>query len=118
MERAKVWIKRCFIIGSIVFVLFVCAKSGMTWKRYIDECNVSAHGSLGNYKGDNAILKLNKVLANIEMLTKIEGHYPEDLLQSLANSQMVAEKELDMKGIGNVINHVYIMHHELEQHLQ
>ena len=40
------------------------------------------------------------------MLTKIEGHYPEDLLQSLANSQMVAEKELDMKGIGNVINHV------------
>lgn len=66
----------------------------------------SAHGSLGNYKGDNAILKLNKVLANIEMLTKIEGHYPEDLLQSLANSQMVAEKELDMKGIGNVINHV------------
>lgn len=26
----------------------------------------SAHGSLGNYKGDNAILKLNKVLANIE----------------------------------------------------
>ena len=27
-------------IGSIVFVLFVCAKSGMTWKRYIDECNV------------------------------------------------------------------------------
>ena len=51
-------------------------------------------------------LKLKKVLANIEMLTKIEGHYPEDLLQSLANSQMVAEKELDMKGIGNVINHV------------
>ena len=66
----------------------------------------SDHGSLGIYKGDNAILKLNKVLANIEMLTKIEGHYPEDLLQSLANSQMVAEKELDMKGIGNVINHV------------
>ena len=66
----------------------------------------SAHGSLGNYKGDNAILKLNKVLENIEMLTKIEGHYPEELLQSLANSQMVAEKELDHPGIGNVINHV------------
>lgn len=40
------------------------------------------------------------------MLTKIEGHYPEDLLESLANSQMVAEKELGMEGIGNVINHV------------
>lgn len=66
----------------------------------------SAHGSLGNYKGDNAILKLNKVLANIEMLTKIEGHYPEDLLEALANSQMVAEKELGVEGIGRVINHV------------
>lgn len=66
----------------------------------------SAHGSLGNYKGDNAILKLGKVLANIEMLTKIEGHYPEDLLEALATSQMVAEKELGMEGIGRVINHV------------
>lgn len=66
----------------------------------------SAHGSLGNYKGDNAILKLNKVLTHIDLLTKIEGHYPEYLLQSLANSQMVAEKELGVPGIGNVINHV------------
>ena len=30
----------------------------------------------------------------------------QNFVQSLANSQMVAEKELDMKGIGNVINHV------------
>ena len=27
-------------IGSMVLVLFVCAKNGMTFKRYIDECNV------------------------------------------------------------------------------
>ena len=27
-------------IGSVVFVLFVCAKSGMTFKRYVDECNI------------------------------------------------------------------------------
>ncbi len=27
-------------IGSVVFVLFICSKSGMQWKRYIDECNV------------------------------------------------------------------------------
>lgn len=66
----------------------------------------SAHGSLGNYKGDNAILKLNRVLTHIDLLTKIEGHYPDYLLQSLANSQMVAEKELGVPGIGNVINHV------------
>ncbi|SFS35753.1 neurotransmitter:Na+ symporter, NSS family [Succinivibrio dextrinosolvens] len=27
-------------IGSIVFVLFICSKSGMQWKNYIDQCNV------------------------------------------------------------------------------
>ena len=66
----------------------------------------SAHGSLGNYKGDNAIFKLNKVLTHIDLLTRIEGHYPEDLLDALKTSQMVAEKELGVPGIGNVINHV------------
>lgn len=66
----------------------------------------SAHGSLGNYKGDNAILKLNKVLANIEMLTKVEGHIPEDLVPACETSMMVAEKELGQEGIGRVIKHV------------
>ncbi|MGN1281932.1 MAG: sodium-dependent transporter [Succinivibrio sp.] len=27
-------------IGSLVFVLFVTSKSGMTWNRYIQECNI------------------------------------------------------------------------------
>lgn len=27
-------------IGSVVFVLFVCAKNGMGFKRYIEECNI------------------------------------------------------------------------------
>jgi succinyl-diaminopimelate desuccinylase len=66
----------------------------------------SAHGSLGGFKGDNAILKLQKVLANLSELTKVEGHYPESLLHSLACSQFVADKELGVEGIGQVINHV------------
>jgi NSS family neurotransmitter:Na+ symporter len=27
-------------IGSVVFVLFVCAKNGMRWERFIEECNI------------------------------------------------------------------------------
>ena len=27
-------------IGSIVFVLFICSKSGMQWDRYIKQCNI------------------------------------------------------------------------------
>ena len=36
-------------IGSIVFVLFVCAKSGMGWKNYINECNVGKGFSMPNF---------------------------------------------------------------------
>ncbi|MBK5261632.1 MAG: ArgE/DapE family deacylase [Peptostreptococcaceae bacterium] len=66
----------------------------------------SAHGSLGGFKGDNAILKLQNVLSHLSELTKVEGHYPDSLLHSLKCSQFVAEKELGVKGIGHIINHV------------
>jgi succinyl-diaminopimelate desuccinylase len=66
----------------------------------------AAHGSLGGFKGDNAILKLQKVLENVHLLTAIEGHYPDNLLHALQNSKRVAEMELQTSGIGEVINHV------------
>ena len=58
-------------IGSIVFVLFVCAKSGMTWKRYIDECNVG--------KGFNMSEKLffyyRYILTSIVVVVLAIGYY-------------------------------------------
>ncbi len=66
----------------------------------------SAHGSLGNYKGDNAILKLNKVLPHIDLLTKIKGNFPDYLLEALETSKQVAEKAIGIPGAGEVIGHV------------
>ena len=58
-------------IGSIVFVLFVCAKSGMSWKRYIDECNVG--------KGFNMSEKLffyyRYILTSIVVVVLAIGYY-------------------------------------------
>lgn len=66
----------------------------------------SAHGSLGNYKGENAILKLSRVLPHVSMLTEIEGHFTERQQKPLRDSQMLAEKENSIPGLGKVINHV------------
>ncbi len=36
-------------IGSIVFVLFICSKSGMQWKKYIEQCNVGKGFSMPSF---------------------------------------------------------------------
>lgn len=66
----------------------------------------SAHGSLGNYKGDNAILKLCKVLNNIGRLHTIKGNYTENQKEALENSKYIAKNKLNVQGIENVIDHV------------
>ena len=67
---------------------------------------MSAHGSLGNYKGDNAIIKLSKVLQNIGRLHNIKGNYSKDQEEALYNSKMIAKEKLNVPGIENVIDHV------------
>lgn len=66
----------------------------------------SAHGSLGNFKGENAILKMMKVLEHVSMLTEIKGNFSERQQKPLADSIMLAEKKNEIPGIGRVIDHV------------
>lgn len=65
----------------------------------------SAHGSLAGFKGENAILKLIKVLENINMLREIEGCYKESQAQALINSKLIADQK-NGAGTGDVIDHV------------
>ncbi len=67
----------------------------------------AAHGSLGNYKGDNAILKLAKVLPFVEQLTSIKGHFTPSQEVPLADSKKFAsDLNGNIPGIENVIDHV------------
>ncbi len=66
----------------------------------------SAHGSLGDFKGENAILKLSRVLSNISMLTEIEGHFTDRQQKPLKDSKDLAERENKIPGLGRVIDHV------------
>lgn len=66
----------------------------------------SAHGSLAGFRGENAILKLMKVLEHVDMLREIPGKYKESQAQALINSKIIAESKNDVPGVGEVIDHV------------
>lgn len=66
----------------------------------------SAHGSLGGFKGDNAILKMAKVLDQMPRLTTIEGHFKESQRHALENSIRSTEEKVGEPGSGEVIRHV------------
>lgn len=64
------------------------------------------HGSTGNYKGDNAITKLCRVLVNIDDLTKVKGHFLPEQARAVRYSKIIAERTIDNPDVGNVIDHV------------
>lgn len=68
----------------------------------------SAHGSLGGFKGDNAIMKMTEVLSRLTKLTQISGKYSPDQAQALADSKDIAEKEIGVPGVGEVIDHASV----------
>lgn len=68
----------------------------------------SAHGSLGGFKGDNAIIKLSKILDKLQLLTTIEGHFTESQQHALMNSIRQADAEVGEEGVGEVIRHVSV----------
>lgn len=65
-----------------------------------------AHGSLGGFKGDNAILKMARVLDKFADLTQIKGSFTADQLPVLKDSKHHCERAIGVKGVGEVIEHV------------
>ncbi|OLS03111.1 M20 family metallopeptidase [Tissierella creatinophila] len=68
----------------------------------------SAHGSIGQYVGENAITKLMKVLLRIEEMSEIEGKFEEKQLGVLKDSKTIAREALKAEGVENVIDHVAV----------
>ena len=69
---------------------------------------VSAHGSIGNYVGENAIEKITAVLSRIHELREMKGSYKESQLKVLADSKEIAKRALKSEGSENVIDHVSV----------
>nr|WP_306792784.1 M20 family metallopeptidase [Collinsella urealyticum] len=67
---------------------------------------VPGHGSTGKYKGENAILKLARVLLHVDRLTEVAGHFDPEQAQAVANSKIIAKRTIQAPGVGDVIDHL------------
>ncbi len=63
------------------------------------------HGSTNNYKGDNAITKLSRVLVHIDEIISVPGHFLPEHERAARNSRTIAERTLGPDA-GNVIDHI------------
>ncbi|WZL73817.1 ArgE/DapE family deacylase [Clostridiaceae bacterium 35-E11] len=97
----------CLIAEPTSFNNCEVGQKGSLW-IHIKSYGKSAHGSIGNYVGDNAILKLTKILSRVEELRTLKGQYEASQLQVLKDSKRVAKDALKAEGVENVIDHVTV----------
>lgn len=64
------------------------------------------HGSTNNYKGDNAITKLARVLVHIDDIISVPGHFLPEHECALENSRTIAKRAIPVPGVENVIDHI------------
>lgn len=82
-------------------------QKGSLW-IHIKSYGKSAHGSIGQYVGENAITKLMRLLLKIEEMKEIKGSYAENQLTVLKDSKTIAKRALKAEGVENVIDHVAV----------
>lgn len=82
-------------------------QKGSLW-IHIKSHGRSAHGSIGNYVGENAIVKLNKILNSLDELRTLQGNYTDRQKKVLEDSKRVAKEALKAEGVENVIDHVTV----------
>lgn len=97
----------CLVAEPTSYSNVEVGQKGSLWIK-IKSYGISAHGSIGNYVGENAITKLMKILAEVEKLTEIKGVYSDKQLKVLKDSKTIAKGALKAEGVENVIDHVAV----------
>jgi len=68
----------------------------------------AAHGSIGNYVGENAIMKVVSILNRIEELRNMKGNYSQSQIQVLLDSKKITQEKLKKPNVSDVIDHVTV----------
>jgi len=82
-------------------------QKGNLWIKFIAE-GKSAHGSLAPYVGDNAILKLIKVIQKAEKIRSIKSSIPDNVREVMGASKKYISKSYNNPEIKNILNHVTV----------
>lgn len=81
-------------------------KGNVTFKFKVK--GVPAHGSVGNYVGENAILKTMKLIDKLFALREIKGRFTEKQMPVVEASKKKARDVFKKEGVDNVIDHVTV----------
>jgi succinyl-diaminopimelate desuccinylase len=82
-------------------------QKGNLWVRFT-AVGRSAHGSLAPYVGDNAILKLTKVIQKADRIRSIRSTIPDDAAEVMKASKRSISESYHNSEIGNVLDHVTV----------
>nr|NIQ04278.1 M20 family metallopeptidase [Candidatus Korarchaeota archaeon]NIU82093.1 ArgE/DapE family deacylase [Candidatus Thorarchaeota archaeon]NIW12504.1 ArgE/DapE family deacylase [Candidatus Thorarchaeota archaeon]NIW50723.1 ArgE/DapE family deacylase [Candidatus Korarchaeota archaeon] len=93
----------CIIAEPTGIPLIDIGQKGAIWLKIIVE-GVPTHGSLAPYKGDNAILKAQKVMNNLLRLTEMPASPGKDIASVIEQSKPLIEDLIGEKGIGKVLS--------------
>ena len=74
----------------------------------IKSYGMPAHGSIGNYVGDNAILNICKLFLKLDELRNIKGSFRDNQLEVLENSKKIAKEALKADHVEDSIDHVTV----------
>jgi len=68
----------------------------------------AAHGSIGNYVGENAIMKMAELLGHLGELRTMRGVYGPSQAQTLLDSKRIAHEQHNRPNVGDAIDHVTV----------
>lgn len=82
-------------------------QKGALWLK-LTATGVSAHGSLSPYVGENAVVKMLKLLEKIQKLTDIQGEYEGEVKEVMEESKKVAKECLKAPDVENILDHITV----------
>jgi succinyl-diaminopimelate desuccinylase len=82
-------------------------QKGNLWVKFTAKGR-SAHGSLAPYVGDNAILKLTRVMQKADRIRSIRSSIPDDIAGIMEASKRNISESYHNPEIGNVLDHVTV----------
>ena len=94
----------CLIAEPTGYFNCEIGQKGSCWIK-LSVSGTPAHGSLSPFVGDNAIVKLMRVLERMEKIRDIVPRYDEETARVMEESRAMAERLLEAKGARHVLNH-------------
>ena len=104
VESGAVTGDACLIAEPTGYFNCEIGQKGCCWLK-LCATGEPAHGSLAPFVGDNAIVKLLKVLAQIERIRDIVPRYSDEVARVMEESREMGKRLLSARGAHHVLNH-------------